>query len=124
MSVVLGCGYIYQVKAYKEVTKESKVFLVKVNENRQTYGSNLSIEEYTMDKNGNPSNLDLILVEAENGEVGYVMKEDFYDTKNQPKNPQEAVAYMENLRKQGDKVVPVYKDDGETIIGTYRISTD
>lgn len=96
---------------------------VRTNERGQTYGSNLAIESHSMDENGNPNDLDLILVEADNGETGYVYKEDFYDTHNQPKNPEEAVEYMKNFEKYNNRVIPVYEKDGKTVIGSYKIGS-
>jgi len=87
---------------------------IKVNEYNQTYGSNLATTEY-----GNEP--DLILVEADNGKNGYVYKDDFYDTANQPNNPKEALAYMERLEKDGPKTIPVYEHDGKTVIGSFKI---
>ena len=91
-------------------------FEIKINEKGQTYGSNLANTEY-----GNEP--DLILVEADNGKSGYVYKDDFYDTANQPKNPEEAVAYMENLKKEGPKTIPVYESNGKTVIGSFKIGS-
>lgn len=97
---------------------------IEVNEVGQTYGSNTILDDPKMDDNGNPIELDLILVEATNGKVGYALKEDFYDIANQPKNPEEAVAYMERIKKQGDRIIPVYEKDGTSIIGTFKITSN
>ena len=102
-----------------EVSKQEKVYEVKENNNGQTYGSELYSTEYD---NGP----DLILVEMENGKTGYVYRDEFYDNENQPNNPEEAVAYMEkvekNIKKYGYyKLIPVYKEDGKTEIGSFKI---
>ena len=97
--------------------------IVRTNESGQTYGSNLAIESHSMDENGNPNDLDLILVEADNGKTGYAYKEDFYDISNQPKNPEEAVEYMKNFEKYNNRVIPVYEKDGKTVIGSYKIGS-
>lgn len=76
-----------------------------------------------MDENGNPNELDLILVEADNGKIGYVTKEDFYDIENQPKNPKEAVEYMKRLKLNGERTISVYDKDGKTIVGSYKIGS-
>lgn len=86
-------------------------YQININKNGKTYGSNLINTEY-----GNEP--DLILVECENGKSGYVYKEDFYDISNQPKNPEEAIIYM---KKNKAKKIPVYKNDGKTIIGAFQI---
>ncbi len=102
-----------------DISKEDKVYDIKENDNGQTYGSELASTEYD---NGP----DLISVEMENGETGYVYRDEFYDNANQPNNPEEAVAYMEmvekNVKKYGYyKLIPVYKEDGKTEIGSFEI---
>lgn len=94
-------------------------FEIKINEKGQTYGSNLANTKY-----GNEP--DLILVETDNGKSGYVYKDDFYDTANQPKNPEEAVAYTKMVEKKVKKhgyykAIPVYEKDGTTVIGSFKI---
>ena len=102
-----------------KITNNENTYEIKENENGQTYGSNLATTEY-----GNEPNL--ILVETDDGKTGYVYKDDFYDTKNQPNNPEEVVAYMEmvekNIKKNGYyKAIPVYEEDGKTEIGSFKI---
>lgn len=87
---------------------------IRTNKNGQTYGSNLATTEY-----GNEP--DLIKVESEDGKIGYVYKDDFYDTDNQPNNPEEAVAYMKNFNKTKYREVNVYDYNGENVIGSYKI---
>lgn len=99
--------------------EKDKAYEVKKNNNGQTYGSELSSEEY---ENGP----DLISVEMKNGEMGYVYRDEFYDNANQPNNPEEAVEYTKtiekNIKKYGYyKLIPVYKEDGKTKIGTFEI---
>ena len=92
---------------------------VKVNENGQSYGSELASIDY---ENGP----DLISVEMEDGKEGYVYRDEFYDNANQPNNPAEAVAYTkkmeENIKKYGySRLIPVYEEDGKTEIGSFKI---
>ena len=91
-----------------------KKYEIKINENGQTYGSELSTKEYD-------DGPDLISVEMNNGETGYVYRDDFYDNANQPNNPDEAVEYMKNLNKTKYREVNVYDINGENVIGTYKI---
>lgn len=107
----------------QKIVDESN-YVISENSSGKTYGSNLAIENQSMDSNGNPNDIDLILVEATNGKIGYVTKEDFYDTENQPNNPEEAIEYMKALKKRGDKVIPVYDEECKEIIGEYTISTN
>lgn len=69
---------------------------------------------------------DLILVEMENGEIGYVYEEDILTEGDFVKTPEEALAWNKKseklMEKQGYvKKIPVYASDGETIIGVFFI---
>ena len=101
------------------IDEKDKVYEIKENDYGQTYGSELSTKEYD-------DGPDLISVEMNNGETGYVDRDDFYDNANQPNNPDEAVEYMKtvekNIKKYGYyKSIVVYKEDGKTKIGTFKI---
>ena len=61
----------------------------------------------------------MIAVVGVNNIEGYVRKSDLYDEKNQPKNLDEAKAYMEKI---SSRIIPVYKKDGKTVIGKYKIN--
>lgn len=114
---VISIGFVigkvqlnYENIVENDVFNDSK-YQINVNKNGETYGSNLVNTEY-----GNEP--DLILVEYGNGKSGYVYKEDFYDIPNQPKNPEEAIDYM---KKNRAKKIPVYKNDGKTVVGAFQI---
>lgn len=67
---------------------------------------------------------DLILVEMENGETGYVYAEDLFTEGDFVKTPEEALAWNEKADKLREvqgyvKKVPVYASDGEKIIGVF-----
>ena len=69
---------------------------------------------------------DLILVEMENGEAGYVYKEDLLTEGDFVKTPEEALAWNKKSEKlmeeQGYvKKIPVYASDGQAIIGVFFI---
>ena len=69
---------------------------------------------------------DLILVEMENGETGYVYKEDLLTEGDFVKTPEEALAWNKEkdklMEKQGYvKKIPVYASDGETVVGVFFI---
>lgn len=114
MGFILGKGQLNYENATKDDVFDDSKYQININNDGKTYGSNLINAEY-----GNEP--DLILVEDENGKSGYVYKEDFYDTANQPQNPEEAIIYMENLKKNKVKRIPVYESDGKTVIGTFPI---
>ena len=101
------------------IDEKDKVYEIKENDYGQTYGSELSTKEYD-------DGPDLISVEMNNGETGYVYRDDFYDNANQPNNPDEAVEYMKtvekNIKKYGYyKSIVAYKEDVKTKIGTFKI---
>lgn len=87
----------------------------KTNDNGETYGT------YIDKGDGEYEEPDLIAVVGVNDVEGYVKKVDLYDEKNQPNNPEEAIAYMEEREKEGPRLIPVYEKDGKTVIGEYRI---
>lgn len=85
------------------------------NENGETYGTYIDKGD---DKWEEP---DLMAVVGLNNVEGYVRKVDLYDEENQPNNPQEAIEYMKKKEKEGPRIIPVYKKDGKTVIGEYRM---
>ena len=73
-----------------------------------TYGSGLQATR--------PDNEpDLIQVTATNGKTGYVYRTDI--TAPEPASPQEAAA--RSTTNQGSKTVPVYGQDGTSVIGEF-----
>ena len=69
---------------------------------------------------------DLILVEMENGETGYVYAEDLQTEGDLVKTPEEALAWNkkvdELIKKYGYvKKIPVYASDGKKVIGVFFI---
>jgi hypothetical protein len=84
-----------------------------VNAHGQTYGSDM----YVTSPENEP---DLILAKGIDGTSGYIKRKDL--NKDLPKNPQEAIKYMEKL-KNGPTYykIPLYAADGETIVGQFRV---
>lgn len=80
---------------------------LRINENGQTYGPDCM-------------GADLILVTSDQGEDGYVYREDFY-VGTDFKSPDEALAWQEEFYRKypNGYSINVYKCDGETIIGTF-----
>lgn len=90
------------------------------NKSGQTYGEtfNVAFENFP----------DLIGVIATNGKEGYAYKEDLIG-EYVPQSPEEAVEYMNKLAELNEQgiffqVIPVYKNDGKTVIGEYEICLD
>ena len=87
----------------------------KTNENGETYGRMAHIAD--------PTGIflmevpDLIAVMATNGKSGYVKKDDFVS--EIPKNPEEALNIQEDSFV---KSIPVYKNDGITVIGEFQFN--
>ncbi|MGL5378382.1 hypothetical protein [Clostridium sp.] len=63
----------------------------------------------------------LIAAEGQNGVEGYVLESDLYNEEIQPNTPEEAVKYSLKKKIQGDRFIPLYDNDGITVIGTYKI---
>lgn len=82
---------------------------MKVNENGQTYGPDCM-------------GADLILVTSDQGENGYVYREDFY-VGTGFQSPEEALAWQEEFHSKypNGYSINVYKCDGETVIGTFTL---
>jgi len=74
-----------------------------VNGNGETYGNYLEALEIGYEA-------DLILAEGEDGVLGYVRAEDLADTVDSPEEAQAA---------NGNRYIPLYTEDGVTIIGSY-----
>lgn len=65
----------------------------------------------------------MIKAVGENNIEGYVSLDDLYDNENQPKTPEQAVAFMNKRAKSPEqyRMIPLYDVDGITEIGEYRI---
>ncbi|MBR3083572.1 MAG: hypothetical protein IKH03_03250 [Oscillospiraceae bacterium] len=84
-----------------------------LNERGQTYGSvdtNVPPEEQVLPE--------LISAIGIDGTRGYVYSSDL--SGEQPKNPEEALEYMEKLRNEGPRSIPLYASDGVTVLGWFR----
>ncbi|NBH63026.1 hypothetical protein D1155_15405 [Anaerotruncus sp. 80] len=89
------------------VPAESEAQTLKTNEAGDTYGSIVTQTEVP----------DLIAAVATNGQNGFVKEADFFG--ELPKNPEEAIQLQ---KEQKDRIIPVYKNDGITVIGEFVIS--
>ncbi len=80
-----------------------------INENGQTYGPDCM-------------GTDLILVTSDQGEDGYVYREDFY-VGTGFHSPEETLAWQEEFQSKypNGYSINVYKCDGETVIGTFTL---
>lgn len=105
---------VYLVKVISKTIDTIRGYF-ETNDNGQTYGT------YIDNGDSNLQEPDLIAVIGVNNVEGYVRKSDLYNEKNQPKNPDEAKSYMEKREKEDSRVIPVYKKDGKTVIGKYKI---
>ena len=100
-----------------------EILIFPVNENGQTFGSG----GYGAD------NPDLVLAYGIDGTLGYVLRTDIDGTGplEKPNNPDEALAYMEELdklaaeaRARGESyiyTIPLYASDGRTVIGEFGV---
>lgn len=103
-----------------------------INKNGQTYGSGSVSDEEVANQIAQPIVLpDLILAEGIDGTIGYVYKNDLDG--EQPQNPEEAVEYMkkleeryEEMKQTGEeyvRIIPLYSEDGETVIGEFGVGS-
>jgi len=112
LGVFLGISIIFFMKM--AVSGEGVQYLI--NENGNTYGSGADAPSYE-------EMPDLIRAMGTNGKEGYVYFKDLQGFI--PNNPEEAVAYMIELEKTGfpSRFIPLYTQDGKTVIGEYEIAT-
>lgn len=122
LSIIIAVCYFgtdYLINAIssndKNVKLDPNIYKIEVNENGQTYGT------YEIDENGEIIEPDLMAVIGLDDVEGYVKRVDLYDEANQPNNPKEAIAYMKKREKEGPRIIPVYKEDGKTVIGKFKI---
>ena len=100
-----------------------------VNENDQTYGTikpPVTNDDLKVSEENTP---DLIACVGIDGTEGYCYRTDLDG--EQPNNPEEAIEYMkrleeryEEMRRTGEKyirIIPLYAEDGVTVIGEYGI---
>jgi hypothetical protein len=83
-----------------------------VNQAGQTYGGNSG--DYGKELVGP----DLVLAEATNGDIGYVLEADLQGPDH--RTPEEALQWQSQQKK--DPSIPVYEKDGTTIIGEFIMS--
>jgi hypothetical protein len=82
-----------------------------VNANGMSYGSGAGIDE-------DDPGPDLVAAYGTNGRCGFVRASD--RRKDPPRSPEEAAAFMADLDPDG-RDVPLYAQDGVTVIGSFRI---
>lgn len=106
-----GVSAVYAKKPLDKLIVPTKADILREgypqNQKGMTYGPNVK----------NFSEPDLILVEPENGTMGYVKQVEL--TGRIPKNPEEAC----KLNKQKSYSIPIYLQDGETVIGEFWVGT-
>ncbi|MCQ4638421.1 hypothetical protein NE619_16950 [Anaerovorax odorimutans] len=85
------------------------------NENGASYG-------VAPDAAGEKEEPDLIAAVGENDVKGYVKKSDL-DNDGDVKTPEEALKRQKELEKKEYISIPLYKNNGKTVIGEFRLST-
>ena len=106
---VLFLGLFFSVAIlFSSVQSEanSQNTIVGINTAGETYGSALYCSE----------SLDLISAKATNGNIGYIRNEDLEE--DSPSSPSEALKLVNK-----DRIIPVYKNDGYTVIGYFVVES-
>lgn len=101
MSLSLVMIFVCAVPVFATATDGQAGYAV--NGNGETYGNYLEALEIGYEA-------DLILAEGENGVLGYVRASDLDDTVESPDEVQSS---------NGDRYIPLYSEDGVTVIGSY-----
>lgn len=104
---------LYVTSSFAAALKSSAFMMLPENENDQTFGS-ASIAQVTGDMP------DLVSAVTTDGVKGYVYSQDLQP--KTPSDPQEALAM--NAEAASNPSIPVYAQDGTTIIGTFQFTTE
>ena len=83
------------------------------NARGETYGNNLQAQVLGYEA-------DLIAARGEDGVEGYVRWSDLYDDGG-VSSPKEAAVYMANYESLFPRYIPLYLEDGVTVIGRFKI---
>ncbi|SEB27642.1 hypothetical protein [Paenibacillus sp. 276b] len=94
-------------------TEEVQIPAYPTNEQGQTYGEGPLLPGKTQEP-------DLINAENENGIEGYIKSSDL---ESGATTPEEALQYQESINAPELRSIPLYKLDGETIIGEFKIGS-
>lgn len=123
LTILLGCGlgtFIFASSNNNnnnvhETLDSLRGYFLK-NDDGQTYGTHID------HGNGEFEEPDLIAVVGEDNVEGYVKKSDLYNDLETPSTPEEAIEYTKKKEEQGPRFIPVYTNDGKTIIGKYMVN--
>ena len=104
-SVIVASALFASTRVSDQSDAKDDRSALKMNQSGETYGSALF----------SPEEPDLVAAVATNGLEGYVRRADLEGPV--PASPEEALASQEDLPTS----IPVYKEDGETIIGMFAL---
>lgn len=95
-------------------------YLVKASEDVPNYPVNEQGQTYSNGPfpAGPEQEPELIKAEGENGVIGYVKSSDLDP---QVSSPEEAIVYMKSIENVDYISIPLYKSDGKTVIGEFRL---
>jgi len=112
LGIIVGSWGVNLAFAKNNNDNTSSAPKYQVNESGQTYGSNMEAESIETEP-------DLIYACGTNGISGYVKKSDLNG--DMPKTPEEAIEITRKNKSQNSREIPLYEEDGKTIIGSYKI---
>ncbi|MEK4297384.1 hypothetical protein BSK63_17345 [Paenibacillus odorifer] len=107
--VLVGGTSLFISRNNNEADSLSPNYLI--NDQGQTYGHG----PYPSGISQEP---ELIRAVGENGTIGYVKATDL---DSEVTSPEEAIVYEETTKDLEYKSIPLYKDDGKTVIGKYKM---
>ncbi|MGL5714654.1 MAG: hypothetical protein ACRCX2_16660 [Paraclostridium sp.] len=110
-----GTGRAYNGSSYNGRTLNNSPSVTLRSLNISVSEEELKEREYLYDTKN------MIAAVGDNDMEGYIVESELYDEENQPNNPTEAIAYMNRMAKMKTRTIPLYANDGETIIGTFTI---
>lgn len=120
LTMLFGLGFSFALASSNngdvhETVDSLRGYFMK-NNTGQTYGTHID------NGIGEWEEPDLIAVVGEDNIEGYVKKSDLYNDLEMPSTPEEAIEYTKKKEEQGARFIPVYTEDGKTVIGEYMIN--
>lgn len=95
------------------VETPTKEAVYPINEQGQTYGEGPFLPGKTKEP-------DLVKAENEDGVVGYIKTSDL---ESGAASPEEAMEYQESIKSLNSRFIPMYKSDGITVIGEFKVGS-
>lgn len=116
LSIALSTAILFTCSGatFASAEENANLYRYQKNASGETYGNNLQAKRLGYEA-------ELVLAVGEDGTTGYVRTSDLNG--ETPSSPEEAYTLQEERIEKGDteRYIPLYKNDGETIIGRFKV---